>query len=63
MPFLPPNQQHQSTEGIQPAGDMSDKPSGRLPLLFARPAVTLATLKKAAAIFARLLPDSIAPAN
>ena len=27
--------------GSQPAGDVSHKPSGRLPLLFARPAVTL----------------------
>jgi len=35
--------------GSQPAGDMSHKPGGRLPLLFARPAVTLATLKRAAA--------------
>jgi len=30
--------------GSQPAGDVSHKPDGRLPLLFARPAVTLATL-------------------
>jgi len=30
----------------QPAGDVSHKPGGRLPLLSARPAVTLATLKK-----------------
>ena len=35
----------------QPAGDMSHKPGGRLPLLSARPAVTLAILKRAAAIF------------
>jgi len=34
--------------GSQPAGDMSHKPGGRLPLLSARPAVTLATLKSAA---------------
>jgi len=34
--------------GSQPAGDMSHKPSSRLPLLSARPAVTLATLKRAA---------------
>ena len=34
--------------GSQPAGDMSQKPSGRLPLLSARPTVTLATLKRAA---------------
>ena len=34
--------------GSQPAGDVSHKPGGRLPLLSARPAVTLATLKGAA---------------
>jgi len=38
--------------GSQPAGDVSHKPGGRLPLLFARPAVTPATLKRAAANFA-----------
>ena len=38
--------------GSQPAGDMSHKPGGRLPLLSARPAVTVATLKRAAANFA-----------
>ena len=32
----------------QPAGNVSHKPGGRLPLLSARPAVTLATLKRAA---------------
>jgi len=32
----------------QPAGDVSHKPGGRLPLLSARTAVTLATLKRAA---------------
>jgi len=36
----------------QPAGDVSHKPGGRLPLLPARPAVTLATLKRAATNFA-----------
>ena len=36
----------------QPAGDVSHKPSGRLPLLSARPAVTLTTLKNAATNFA-----------
>jgi len=36
----------------QPAGDVSHKPGGRLPLLSARPAVTLATLKRAATSFA-----------
>jgi len=40
--------------GSQPAGDVSHKPGNRLPmpLLSARPAVTLATLKRAAANFA-----------
>jgi len=38
--------------GSQPAGDISHKPGGRLPLLSARTAVTLATLKRAAASFA-----------
>jgi len=38
--------------GSQPAGDVSHKPGGRLPLLSARPAVTLATLKWAATNFA-----------
>jgi len=37
--------------GSQPAGDVSHKPGGRLPLLSARPGVTLATLKKAATNF------------
>ena len=36
----------------QPAGDVSHKPGGRLPLLSARPAVTPATLKRAATSFA-----------
>ena len=36
----------------QPVGDVSHKPVGRLPLLSARPAVTPATLKRAATIFA-----------
>jgi len=34
--------------GSQPAGDVSLKPGGRLPLLSAKPAVTLATLNRAA---------------
>jgi len=34
--------------GSQPAGDVSHKPGVRLPLLSARPTVTLATLKTAA---------------
>ena len=33
--------------GSQPAGGVSHKPGGRLPLLSARPAVTLATLMTA----------------
>ena len=31
--------------GSQPAGNVNHKPGGRLPLLFARPTVTTATLK------------------
>jgi len=38
--------------GSQPAGDMSHKPGGRMPLLSSRPAVTLATLKRTATNFA-----------
>ena len=38
--------------GSQPAGDVNHKPDGRLQLLSARPAVTPATLKKAATNFA-----------
>jgi len=38
--------------GSQPAGNVSHKPGSRMPLLSARPAVTLATLKRAAANFA-----------
>jgi len=38
-----------SVLGSQPAGDVSHKPGGRLPLLSARPAVTPATLKRVAA--------------
>jgi len=38
--------------GSQPAGDMNHKPDGRLPLLSARPAVTLATLLRTATSFA-----------
>ena len=36
----------------QPADNVSHKPGGRLPLLSARPAVTFATLKRAATSFA-----------
>ena len=36
----------------QPAGDVTHKPGGRLPLLSTRPAVTPATLKRAATSFA-----------
>ena len=38
--------------GSQLTGGVSHKPGGRLPLLSARPAVTLATLKRAATNFA-----------
>jgi len=38
--------------GSQPTDDVSHEPSGRLPLLSARPAVTPATLKRAATNFA-----------
>jgi len=38
--------------GSQPAGDVSYKAGSRLPLLSTRPAVTLATLKRAATNFA-----------
>jgi len=38
--------------GSQPAGETSHKPGGGLPLLSARPAVALATLKRAATNFA-----------
>jgi len=38
--------------GSQPAGDVSHKPGGRLPLVSARPAVTLATFNRAATSFA-----------
>ena len=38
--------------GSQPAGDVSHKPGGRLPLLSARPAVTPATHKRVATTFA-----------
>jgi len=62
--------------GSQSAGDVSRKPHGRLPLLSVRPAVTPATLKRAATSFAawwtearwvwticlRLLLDSVATA-
>jgi len=38
--------------GSQPEGDVSHEPGGKLPLLSARPAVTPATLKRAATNFA-----------
>jgi len=37
--------------GSQPARDVSHKPGDRLPLLSARPAITFATLKRAATSF------------
>ena len=36
----------------QPAGDVSHKPGGRLPLISARPAITLTTRNRAATNFA-----------
>ena len=47
--------------GSQPAGDVSHKPGGRLPLLSATPAVTLATLNRAATSFAAESNDSLPP--
>ena len=38
--------------GSQHAGDVSHEPGGKLPLLSARPAVTLATLNRSATSFA-----------
>jgi len=38
--------------GSQPAGEVNHKPGSRLPILPARPAVTPATLKRAATNFA-----------
>jgi len=38
--------------GSQPASDVNYKPDGRLPLISVRPAVTPATLKRAATGFA-----------
>jgi len=38
--------------GSQPAGDVSHKPGGRLPLLSARPAATPTTRKRASTNFA-----------
>jgi len=38
--------------GSQPAGDVNHRPGGRLPLLYARPAVTPATPKRPATNFA-----------
>jgi len=37
--------------GSEPAGDVIHKPDGKLPLLSVRPAVTPATLKRAATNF------------
>ena len=41
-----------TVRGSQPAGDVSHKPGGGLSLLSARPAVTPATVKRAATSFA-----------
>jgi len=38
--------------GSEPAGDVSHKPGSRLPLLSARPVLTLAILKRTATNFA-----------
>ena len=38
--------------GSQPAGDVSHKPGGRVPLFSARPAVSIITLKRAVTSFA-----------
>jgi len=38
--------------GSEPAGEVSHKPGGRLPLLSARPVLTLAILKRTATNFA-----------
>ena len=38
--------------GSQPAGDVSHKPGGKMPLLSARPAVNPAALKRTATNFA-----------
>ena len=43
---------HPPAYGPEPAGAVSHKPGGRLPLLSARPAITLATVKRAATSFA-----------
>jgi len=43
----------------QPAGEVSHKPGGRLPLLSARPAVTSVTLKRAATNFCCLGVNSL----
>jgi len=40
--------------GSQPAGEVSHKPGGMLPLISARPAVTLVTLKRDATNFSEL---------
>ena len=49
--------------GSPPAGDMSHKPGGRLPLLSARPADTPATLKRAATNFCCLVNRGTMGAN
>ena len=45
--------------GSQPTGDVSHKPGSRLPLLSARPAVTPATLKRAATNIAAWMMASV----
>jgi len=50
-PSCRPTNSVKALKAIQPAGDVSHKPGGRLPLLSARPAVTPATLERAATKF------------
>ena len=50
--YPPPTYENVATRLSQPAGDVNHKPDGRLQLLFAKPAVTPATLKMAATNFA-----------
>jgi len=51
-PLHPNHHRLITVPGSQPAGDVSHKPGGRLPLLFARPTVNLVTIKRAATNFA-----------
>ena len=53
--YPPPTYENVATRLSQPACDVNHKPDGRLPLLFAKPAVTPATLKMAATNFCCLV--------